>query len=251
MAPPKGFRRTRHEPKAGPHCVNPRNGYLPTERKARTASALAAPPRGQIIREHVRGCSRCQRVWAGQIAGGISSSRFEAWLRGQSKFIGSRCPKCGGWHYRVSNGSCIGCRKPGWKFERVEVAGGTRWRVERGETPRTSAENRRELQAIAQAEEHAEATGEGLESFSYGGVTARRVPRSDKLSVSATGWRGLDVPDFGAWLSTFPDPLTKVREIAANGAPGLPLALRWAGWSGFDEVPDPDGVLIRLLFPTD
>jgi hypothetical protein len=133
----------------------------------------------------------------------------------------------------------------------VEVAGGTRWRVERGETPRTSAENRRELQAIARAEEHAEATGEGFETFSYGGVTARRVPRSEKLSVSATGWRGLDVPDFGAWLSTFPDPLGKVREIAANGAPGLPLALRWAGWSGFDEVPDPDGVLIRLLFPAD
>ncbi|MGY6121299.1 hypothetical protein ACW9YQ_32250 (plasmid) [Paraburkholderia strydomiana] len=228
--------------------MNPRNGYLPTERKARTAAALAPLPQGQIIREHVRGCSRCQRVWAGQIAGGVSSSRFEAWLRGQSKFVGSRCPKCGGWHYRVSNGSCIGCRKPGWKFERVEVAGGTRWRVERDEAPGTSAENRRELQAIARAEEHAAATGEGFERFAHGGVTARRVPKSDKLSVSAPAWRGLDVPDFGGWLSAFPNPLEKVREIAANGAPGLPLALRWAGWSGFDDVPDPDGVLMRLVF---
>ncbi|MFM0196942.1 hypothetical protein PQQ65_27945 [Paraburkholderia strydomiana] len=231
--------------------MNPRNGYLPTERKARAASALAVPPQGQIIREHVRGCTRCQRVWSRQIAGGVSGGRFEAWLRGQSKFVDSRCSKCGGWHYRVSNGSCIGCRKPGWRFERVEVSGCTRWRVERGEAPQMSAQNRRELQEIAQAEKHAEASGEGFETFEHGGVTARRVPKSDKLSVAASGWRGLDVPDFGAWLSTFSDPLAKVREIAANGAPGLPLALRWAGWSGFDDVPDPDGVLMRLLFPAD
>jgi hypothetical protein len=133
----------------------------------------------------------------------------------------------------------------------VEVGGGTRWRVERGEAPRTSAENKREMRAIEQAEKHADATGEGFETFTCGGVTARRLPKSDKLRVSAPGWRGLNVPDFGAWLSTFPDPLEKVREIATNGAPGLPLALRWAGWSGFDDVPDPDGALMRHLFPVD
>jgi hypothetical protein len=133
----------------------------------------------------------------------------------------------------------------------VEVSSGTRWRVERGEGPQTSAQNRRELQAIAQAEKHAEASGEGLETFEHGGVTARRVPKSDKLKLSAPGFRGLNVPDFGAWLSTFPDPLEKVREIAANGAPGLPLALRWAGWSGFDDVPDLDGVLMRHLLSAD
>lgn len=63
-------------------------------------------PQAQRKREHIRGCSECQRRASRQIANPL---RLAAWIEGAKVYDGARCPKCDGTRRRVRDGSCYAC----------------------------------------------------------------------------------------------------------------------------------------------
>ncbi|MCP3712994.1 hypothetical protein M3I54_39935 [Paraburkholderia sp. CNPSo 3274] len=163
-----------------------------------------ASPQAQRKREHVQGCSECQRQASRQVA---DQFRLAAWIEGAKVYDGLRCSKCSGTRRRVRDGSCYGCHL---KDSPLDPARRTR-------VPRHNRDG-----WLGRLDARRKEAAGDVWVFEVGDWRARVYPTGrlavdcDRLNIHSVDWGKV--------------PPARIFEIAGS-EPDLIEVMRQAGWS--------------------